>query len=159
MGYLLFVDGSCDPHSKIGYGAMLCIDDADERDVDSLKREVRQRRFENCTSSSLELVCLLWALSELGSKAEEVAVYTDSQTIVGLPERRASLVETDFCSRAGKRLSQAALYREFYDAMDRVGPRIVKLKGHSPGAGKSREERLFQLVDKASRCALRGTPD
>ncbi len=155
MGALLFVDGSCDPNSKIGYGAMLFVPEGDCRSPGHLKEEVAVCRFYPCTSSSLELETLLWAWGKLGEKARTASVMTDSQTIVGLPARRATLEASNFCSRGGKPLRQGELYRSFYDVFDRLSPRVEKIRGHQPKTGKTRDDLLFSLVDKASRSALR----
>lgn len=138
---------------------MLQIDSAEISSPEGVGDRVSVCRFSPCSSTSLELKTLLWALGELGADAPGVTVYTDSQTIVGLLERRSGLESTGFCSRGGKLLSQASLYREFYDAYDRLTFGIVKLKGHRPKSEKSREELLFTSVDRASRSALRADRD
>ncbi|MDQ8182709.1 hypothetical protein [Pelagicoccus sp. SDUM812005] len=155
MGTSLFIDGSCDPNSKIGYGALLRLDAGDSRSLVELKGEVRVRRFFPCGSSSLELMTFLWAIGELEEGAGRVSVFTDSQTMVSLLGRRADLEASGFCSRSGRALSQAVLYRDFYDVLDGREIELVKVAGHGPKAGKSREELLFALVDRASRRALR----
>lgn len=117
--------------------------------------EVEVHCFSPCSSSSLELLTLIWAFELLGEKARGVTVFTDSQTIVGLPGRRDSLEALGFCSRSDKPLSQGSLYRSFYDIIDRFAPRIEKVKGHRPKSEKTQRDLFFSLVDRASRSALR----
>lgn len=156
MSFRLFVDGSCEPNSKIGYGAMLLVAARENRSLGELQGEVKVKRFEPCGSSSLELKTLLWAFSLfLECDGGPLVVHTDSQTIIGLPERRASLEVSGFCSRRGKPLGMAGLYREFYDALDSLNLTFVKQKGHGPARGKTREDLLFSLVDRVARSALR----
>lgn len=65
---------------------------------------MRVKRFEQTNSTKLELQTLLWALSEtiaLGRGGDMVlTVYTDSQSIIGLPGRRTRLEESNYFSRA-----------------------------------------------------------
>ncbi|EDY82286.1 hypothetical protein VDG1235_1906 [Verrucomicrobiia bacterium DG1235] len=157
MAVRLFTDGSSDPCSKVGFGAMLILAVKDSRSLDELKAGVQTCRFHPTSSSRLELETLLWALDSLGGEKGEVLVYTDSQTIVGLPERRERLEANAFCSRGGRALKNGELYRKFYDAMDEYDCAFVKVQGHGRSEGKSREERVFSLVDRASREALRAS--
>jgi ribonuclease HI len=60
---LLFTDGSVHPMSRVGYGAYLAVDDMDA-DVQSLEPFVHVKRFENTSSTQLEMETLLWALRE-----------------------------------------------------------------------------------------------
>ncbi|MDQ8187032.1 hypothetical protein [Pelagicoccus sp. SDUM812002] len=156
MGARLFVDGSCDPHSGIGYGAALYLPAGCEEAVaDEMRSEIVVRRFASCRSSSLELKAFLWALERWGGSTPELEVHSDSQTITDLPSRRAALEESSFCSKSGKPLSQAGLYREFYDAFDRFAPSLIKRDGHKRAGEKSQDDLLFALVDRGARRALR----
>lgn len=134
---------------------MLSADDADGRNTEAFEADVQVRRFEDCGSSSLELRTFLWAVEAADAAETALTVFTDSQTIVGLSARRERLEAAGFCSRSGRLLSQGELYRKFFDALDRRRVSFVKVKGHRKESDKSREDRLFTLVDRASRAALR----
>jgi len=60
-------------------------------------------RFEQTSSTKLELQTLLWALGETITLANgddmTLTVYTDSQNIIGLPRRRARLEQNNSYSR------------------------------------------------------------
>jgi len=62
-GLMLFTDGSVNTKLKIGYGAYLIVTE-DELSTESLKTQVNIKRFENTSSTKLELETLLWALNE-----------------------------------------------------------------------------------------------
>ena len=151
---LLFCDGSVSPQTKVGYGAYLLLSARDGVPDESLP-QVKVKCFVPTTSTKLELQTLLWALSTLKSAAHPITIYTDSQNIVGLPQRRKRLEQNDFCSKDGRRLTNADLYREFYRYVDKFECRFVKLSGHLPARQKTEIDRFFSLVDKASRQALR----
>ena len=145
----LFTDGSAEPQSKIGYGAYLLLKNLTK----AVEMPIQTRRFEGTTSSRLELEVLLWALTMMTDS--EIIVYTDSQTIVGLEARRERLEKANFCNKKGEPLHQADLYRAFYRQIDQMNCIFVKVKGHSKSSQKTAVERIFTLVDKASRDALR----
>ncbi len=151
---ILLTDGSVHPQLKIGYGAYLAVPDP-SLSLDELRPQVKLKRFVQTTSTKLELQTLLWALSEIQLAGRRLFVYTDSQAIFNLPIRRARLEEQKFCSNKLSQLNNADLYREFYREADRLNFELFKLAGHKSAKQKSPLDRLFSLVDKASRQALR----
>ncbi|MDF7823033.1 hypothetical protein P4B35_03340 [Pontiellaceae bacterium B12227] len=149
---LLFTDGSAHPASGVGYGAYLAIPDL-SADFQTLEPCVQLKRFENTSSSKLEIETLIWALSK--TRPQKVTLYTDSQTIIGLPGRRKRLEKLNYCSKAGIPLNQATLYQEFFALTDSIDCTLIKVKGHIRSQQKTPIDRIFTLVDRASRQALR----
>ncbi len=82
-------------------------------------------------------------------------VYTDSQNIVGLPGRRIRFEKNDYRSKKNQRLNNYELYQEFFRITDLLDCELVKVCGHRVWNQKDDMERLFSLVDRASRNALR----
>lgn len=138
--------------SKIGYGAYLAIPDL-HVDLKTLESRVQLKRFEETSSTRLEVETLIWALRE--TQPETVTVYTDSQTIIGLPERRMKLEKLRYRSKTGVLLNHAQLYQEFFDLIDPLDSTLIKVEGHQRCRQKSMIDHLFTLVDRASRRALR----
>jgi len=153
---LLFTDGSVNVQSKVGYGAALYISE-DELSSHDLKQRIRTKRFKNTSSTKLELQTLIWALADLELGDQEVVVYTDSQNITHLLERRQSLEQNYFRNQKGELLNNYELYKEFYQMIDLLNCEIVKVKGHQPSRKKDKIERIFTIVDKASRKAVRNS--
>jgi ribonuclease HI len=85
-----------------------------------------------------------------------VTVYTDSQNIMGLQERREGLEKNDYRSKKNRRLNNYMLYQEFYRITDQLNCEFIKVRGHQVSNQKDDIDRLFTLVDRASRNALRG---
>lgn len=150
----LFTDGSVNNHSNIGYGAYLAVFKA-EHSLDSLRTRVKVRRFEHTSSTKLELQTLLWALSDIQAMGRRVLVYTDSQNIVGLQGRRDRLEKNDYRTKKNKHLNNYELYQKFYRMTDQLKCEFVKVTGHQVSNQKDDVDRLFTLVDRASRNALR----
>lgn len=152
--WILFTDGSVNTQSKIGYGAYLVVSNG-ELTLDSLGPQVKVKRFAPTSSTKLELQTLLWALGDIQALVNRVIVYTDSQNIMGLPGRREGFEQNKYHSKKNKRLNNYALYQEFYRMTDRLDCTFVKVPGHGVSKHKDAIDRLFTLVDKASRKALR----
>ena len=150
----LFTDGSVDPQSNIGYGAYLMVAD-NGLSLDFLRCRVKLRRFEHTSSTKLELQTLLWAMGDAEILGRRIRVYTDSQNIVGLMGRRDRLEKNGFRSKKNDLIRHHALYQEFYRRMDLVDCKFIKVRGHRASHQKDEIDRLFTLVDRASRNALR----
>jgi ribonuclease HI len=152
---LLFADGSLNTQSNIGYGAYLA---GSERDLslDSVGTLVKIRRFEHTSSTKLELQTILWALSDIQALGCKVILYTDSQNIMGLQGRRDRFEQNDYRSKKNRRLNNYELYQEFYRIIDQLDCELVKVRGHQVSNQKDDIDKLFTLVDRASRMALRG---
>jgi ribonuclease HI len=104
----------------------------------------------------LELQTLLWALSDIQALGRKVIVYTDSQNIMGLQGRRDRFEQNDYRSKKNIRLHNYELYQEFYRMIDQLDCELVKVRGHQVSNHKDDIDRLFTLVDRASRNALIG---
>ncbi len=154
----VFTDGSVNTRLKVGYGAYLVVVDKC-MSIDSLKDKVKIKRFEQTSSTKLELQTLLWALNEIIVLVDEdditLTIYTDSQNIIGLPSRRINLEQSHYYSSKNKRLNNYELYQEFYRLTSSIKCKLVKLVGHQVSSNKNYIDRLFELVDKGSRRALR----
>ena len=152
---MLFTDGSMNTHSNIGYGAYLAVPEGG-LSLGSLRTSVKVRAFENTSSTKLELQALLWALSDIQALGSRVIVYTDSQNIMSLQGRRDRFKQNDYRSKKNKRLNNYELYQEFYRMTDKLDCEFIKVRGHQVSNQKDDIDRLFTLVDRASRNALRG---
>ncbi|MCF8068501.1 MAG: ribonuclease H [Desulfobacterales bacterium] len=151
---ILLTDGSVDTKSKIGYGAYLALSDPG-LSLDLLKTRVKVKRFENTSSTKLELQALLWALSNINISGRKLFVYTDSQNILGLMKRRNRLEQNNYRSKKNRHINNYKLYQKFFRITDQLACEFVKVRGHRVLSQKDNIDRLFTLVDRASRHALR----
>lgn len=154
----VFTDGSVNTQLKVGYGAYLLVSDKNES-IDSLKDTVKVKRFEQTSSTKLELQTFLWSVSETIALANDkditLTVYTDSQNIISLPGRRTRLEKNNYFTSKNNRLNNYELYQEFYRLTTNLECELVKVAGHRASGKKDEIDRLFGLVDLASRRALR----
>lgn len=119
--------------------------------------DVKTKKFENTSSTKLELEALLWALNQIDADSYKIIVYTDCQNIIGLHERRARLENSNYITSANKLIKNHELYKEFYKMSDILDCEFLKVKGHKKKDIKDAIDKIFTLVDKASRAALRST--
>lgn len=152
---LLFSDGSVNTTTNVGFGAFLALTKNEIERAD-LKPEVQVKRFEETSSTKLEIQTLLWALKEVRQFNRKIIVYTDSQNIIGLPDRRTRLEKNNYYSKSGRRINNYELYQQFYELQDELNCEFKKIKGHKRTGLKNNIDRLFTLVDRASRNAVRG---
>lgn len=151
---MLFTDGSVNTKSKVGYGAYLVVDEKDLY-LNDIKTMVKVKRFEQTSSTKLELQTLLWALNEVEPQGKKLIIYTDSQNIIGLPGRRERFEKNEYRSKKYKLINNYQLYQEFYEITDQLEFDLFKVEGHQPSNKKDNIHKLFTIVDKASRKALR----
>ncbi len=145
----LFCDGSVNPQRKIGFAAYFIYDK-------SLKtQDIKIKKFEDTSSTKLELESLLWALEDKKLEGKQVIVYTDCQNILSLIDRKEKLINSSYTTKTGKTIKNHQLYKKFYERYELFNLEIIKVKGHKKSSLKDEKDELFNLVDKASRNALR----
>lgn len=89
-------------------------------------------------------------------KGHKVVLFTDCQTIVLLPERRANLERTQYISQNKNRpLANADIYQEFFKSFDRLQPKLFWVKGHSAKSDRGPIQENFALLDGMVRQTLR----
>lgn len=151
--FFLFSDASVDPQKNIGFGAYLLLRE-DQIDLPT-KQSVKTKKFEDTSSTKLELETLLWALGDSTLLNCKIVVLTDCQNIIGLQGRRERFEANDYMSKTHKRIKNHELYKEFYKITDLLNCEFIKIKGHKKQSAKDDFDRIFTLVDRASRTALR----
>lgn len=150
----LFTDSSVNPQEKIGFGSFLILEEKNIS-LEEMKKNIKIKRFENTSSTKLELQTFLWALDEINDKNIIIEVYTDCQNIIGLQDRREKLEKNNFHSSTGKLMNNHELYKDFFEKTDELNLIFIKVKGHKKNSLKDEIDTIFNLVDKASRSALR----
>ena len=163
----LFTDVSLNPQLKIGVGAYFLTPtsflnrEPDKIEKSTIVDQLVLKRFNDTSSTKLEVQTVLWALDEMRTnikapKSAKLNIYTDSQCITGLLKRRTRLETNDFLTRDNNRLlKNAILYREFYQFYDEIGFGIIKVAGHVRSASQDTVHRIFSYVDRKVRKELK----
>ena len=150
----LLCDGSVNPQQKIGFAAYFILED-EKKDIDEVKKTIKTKKFDDTSSTKLELEALLWALEDENLVGKDIIIFTDCQNILGLETRREKLEKNNYKTSTGKIVKNQELYKKFYEVTDKLNCTFEKIKGHKKSSLKDDMDRLFNLVDKASRKALR----
>jgi ribonuclease HI len=151
---MLFIDGSVSSKSNIGFGAYLSVP-YNEISLYSPETHVKLKRFENTSSTKLELQTLLWAINDIQASGKKILIYTDSQNIISLLKRCDRLKQNNYYSKKKIRLKNYELYQEFYAQIEELNCEFIKVQGHKVLSNKDYIDRFFTVVDRASRKALR----
>lgn len=152
--FFLFTDASANPQTNIGYGAYLLLAEY-QFNAPYLEEKIKTRRFKNTTSSKLELQSLIWALGNIKFKKRKIIIYTDSQNIISLLDRKEKLIKNNYTNKKDELLKNHKLYKRFYKLLTCNDCDIIKVKGHKKSEDKDSVDRVFTLVDRASRDELR----
>ncbi|MCP4969671.1 MAG: ribonuclease H [Arcobacter sp.] len=153
MSIKLFCDGSVNPQKKIGFASYFLL--FENESFEEARKKVKTKLFENTSSTKLELESLLWALEDKDIKDKNIIVYTDCQNILSLENRREKLEKNNYQTSTGKIVKNHELYKKFYEVNDILDCKFQKVKGHKASLEKDDIDKFFNIVDKASRKALR----
>ena len=72
-----------------------------------------------------------------------------------LAKQKRKLERSNYLSKTNKPIKNRELYKEFYEKVDSTHLEFIKVKGHKKTNDKDEIDKIFTLVDKASRSALR----
>jgi len=161
--FALLTDSRVSPGLKLGVGAYVMLpaslldSPAGLIEKSEITGQLTVRRFEDTSSTRLELQTVLWALTEVRLAPQgSLTIYSDSQCVSGLLKRKRRLLAEGFISKkTDQELGNASLYRTFYKFHDTLGFRIVKVAGHSASRAQDTAHRIFSFVDKEARKALK----
>jgi ribonuclease HI len=161
--FALFTDASVNPLLKIGVGVCLILPASflnipfPKIEKSEITGRITLRRFEDTSSTKLELETVLWAFGAQGKRSKgKLNLYTDSQCISGLLKKKPALLGRNFLSRkTNLPLRNAPLYRRFYAFHDELVFKVMKVGGHSKTAARDTAHRIFSIVDREARRALR----
>lgn len=149
----LFIDGSVNPQHKVGFGAYLVLEESSYGI--NFEEKIKTKKFENTSSTLLELQTLLWAIEELTYTSQHIFIYTDCQNLIGLKKRCTAFENNGYLTKSNKLISNHQLYKQFYQTINGLNCEFIKIKGHKKTSEKDALDNVFTLVDKASRNALR----
>jgi len=153
--YSLFTDASLNPELKVGVGGYLLIK------ISELDEILVLRRFEDTSSTKLEVQTVLWALEECCvrstiSGSGKLHVYSDSQCVERLLSRRDRLESNGFhCRGSNRLLKNAFLYGKYFEFHDRLKFEVTKVAGHTRFRSRNTLKRIFSFVDQKVRKALK----
>ncbi|MGR3177172.1 MAG: GIY-YIG nuclease family protein [Candidatus Anammoxibacter sp.] len=165
--YSLFTDASLNPGLKIGVGGYLIVPESfiktpsNQIKKSELDEILVVKRFEDTSSTKLEVQTVLWALEEYCIESTisgqgKLRVYSDSQCVAGLLARRARLESSGFhCKGGNQLLRNASLYGKYYELHDLLKFDVTKVHGHTRSRSRNTVQRIFSFIDQKTRKSLK----
>jgi len=144
----IFTDGSCHAQLKTGGWASIII-------IDSNKIVLQGTTLET-THQRMELTAVLESLKYLernGRIRQEIAIYSDSQYVVGLLKRKEGLLLSNYRTKKSKPVRNTDLVKELIDFMNLSNIHFIKIRSHQKLSDP--ESRLNREVDVLSRRNMR----
>jgi ribonuclease HI len=147
----VYTDGSS--HSTLGIGAWAAII------LDGPEKKILQDHAFQTTHQRMELTAVIavleyMLLNNLG--ARPVFLYTDSQYVSGLHQRKEKLIATEFITKKNNTLPNSDLVKRLFTISAKFRLTIVKVKAHQK---KSCHELLNGEVDTLCRKTMRALVD
>ncbi len=107
------------------------------------------------THNAMELLAVIRAFEYIEKKGlsdRKTTVYTDSQYVAGIPERRERLQDADFITKKGDPVRNPDLIKQMLFFTDLLDVQFVKVKAHQK---KTDERNVNREVDRISRKIVR----
>lgn len=121
----IFTDGSCHTQLKIGAWAAIII-------VEN-KNEYLKGIESRTTHNQMELMSVIKALDYVVDNNldfQKIEVYSDSQYVVDIPERKEKLISSSFLTKAGKQVQNAELLKTLITRLNQLDIEMHKVISH-----------------------------
>jgi len=145
----IYCDGSCHVKKRVGAWAALIYIDGVLYKISDVARDT--------TNQAMELTAVLSSLLYMEGKnirPAQISVFTDSQYVCRLPERRERLEKMNFCNRRGEKLPNWHLVKNLFTYLDKYDIEFHKIAAHQR-PGTSPESDRLRIVDKTARKLVR----
>ena len=146
----IITDGSASPKYAIGAWASYIVTPFEEtvlKDTES-----------NATQHAMELKAVLKSLKYIQSTFQivsiSVEVYTDSDYVINLPDRKERLEKNNYQTKKGKEVRNRRLIAQFYEWLEHFNITLISVEGHAK-KGQSEITDYHREVDKLSRKLVR----
>lgn len=140
----IYTDGSC--NTLNGLGAWVAIILFGE------EKTVLSGKVPDTTHNRMELYAVIAGISYAAKAFKSLHIYSDSQYVTGLMERRAKLTAAGFITSKGAEMRNADLVKEFYALSGQIELTFIKVKAHQKkGADVNFNIEADKLVRKIMR--------
>lgn len=142
----IYTDGSCHTQTCTGAWAAIILNAENKR--------ILQGTETNTTHNRMELMAVIKAILFCVGKYPDTTlnIYTDSQYVVRLDERKEKLLSKNFLTKKGAVLPNADLLKQLIEMVDKYPIVFNKVKAHQKA---TETENLNREVDMICRKAMR----
>lgn len=140
----IYTDGSCSTQN--GLGAWVAIILSGE------EKNVLSGCVPDTTHNRMELYAVIAGIRSAAKAFRSLRIFSDSQYVTGLMERREKLMAAGFITRKGTEMRNADLVKEFYALGEHIELAFIKVKAHQKkGADVNFNIEADKLVRKIMR--------
>lgn len=140
----IYTDGSC--NTLKGLGAWVAIILTGE------EKTVLSGTIADTTHNRMELYAVIAGIRHAGKAFKPLRIFSDSQYVTGLMERKEKLMAAGFITSKGAEMRNADLVKEFYALCEHMELTFVKVKAHQKkGSGVNFNIEADKLVRKIMR--------
>ena len=121
----LYTDGSCHPKHRAGAWVAIVFIGNDKK--------ILSETVKDTTNNRMELTAVIKAIEYVKVHHESITsikVYTDSQYVTDLPERKKKIAATDFITGKGTTLQNTDLVKTFFESLLVLPVEFIKIKAH-----------------------------
>jgi ribonuclease HI len=118
----IYTDGSC--NTLNGLGAWVAII------LSGKEKTVLSGKVPDTTHNRMELYAVIAGIGHAGKTFKSLRIYSDSQYVTGLIERREKLTAAGFITSKGTEMRNADLVKELYELARHIELTFIKVKAH-----------------------------
>jgi ribonuclease HI len=137
----IFTDGSCNTKCNFGgWAAILLL---------SKEKKLLRGSVQNTTHNRMELLAVINAINfadELFANAL-LQVYTDSQYVCHIPERKEKLKKNHLLTKKGTPIQNADLVQEIINLIESHSIEFIKVKAHQKSANAGLNDDLARVIE------------
>lgn len=140
----IYTDGSCNTQNGLGAWVAIILAGGE--------KTVLSGRVQDTTHNRMELYAVIAGIGHVGKGVRSLRIFSDSQYVTGLMERRGKLVAAGFVTGKGTEMRNADLVKEFYALGEQVELTLIKVKAHQKkGSGADLNIEADRLVRRIMR--------
>ena len=130
----IYTDGSCNTRYKIGVWGSLILGIDERKIITGSEMETTHQRMElRAVLESLQF------LEAQGLLHNQFVIFSDSQYVIGLENRKKKLTDSNYISGSGSEIQNTDLLKLFYQYLDRIHIPFTKVMAHKSGNPFNRE--------------------
>ena len=139
----IYTDGSC--HTQLGIGTWVALI------FNGTKKKVLSGTMKDTTHNQMELIAVINAIEYTRLHYQNISsirVYTDSQYVVMIPERKQKMELAGFNTKKGSALPNANLVKKILDLLSRLPVELIKIIAHQKKTDTNNYNREADMLSR-----------
>ena len=139
----IYTDGSCHTQHCIGTWVAIIFN--------GKKKQVLSGKMKDTTHNQMELIAVINAIEYVKlhyGNASSVRVYTDSQYVIMIPERKKKMELAGFTTKKGSAVQNADLVKKLLDLFSSVHVEVIKIIAHQKKTDTNNYNREADMLSR-----------